>query len=324
MTHGNGVKVGQGREPTCIQAVGRAQPAVCIILVNWNARDYTLACLASLQALSYSNYTVLVVDNASSDGSPDAITSAYPGVSLLRLPNNQGFTGANNAGFRYAVEHDADFVYLLNTDTHMAPDFLARAVEAALSDPSIGIVGSKVLHASRPDRLQFMGQHVNLCIGYSGRPIGYDHVDRGQYDYIRDVDRATGCAMLVSRACLKATNGFDDRFFAFHEDVDLCLRARAAGFRVVMSPESRVWHEGGGSTGGPVSATHIYYDVRNGLRLAQKHKPLPAAANLLRATCIVGAHVAQIVMGGPSRETLGAIVAGTRDYYRGMSGAYSN
>src|SRR5437868_743355 len=252
-------------------------PRVHILLVNWNAGRHTLSCLTSLQAVSYPSYQVVIVDNASSDGSPDAIAGAYPDLPLLRLPRNLGFTGANNVGFEYALRQGADFVYLLNTDTRVAPDFLTEAITTATSDPSIGVVGSKVLHASRPDRLQFGGGRVNLATGYNGRPFGYNQVDQGQCDHIADVDWATGCAMMVSRACLETSGGFDDAFFAFHEDVDLCLRARASGFRVVMSPLSRVWHEGGGSMGSAVSATHVYYDVRNGLRLVQKHKP---AANL--------------------------------------------
>jgi GT2 family glycosyltransferase len=128
--------------------------------------------------------------------------------------------------------------------------------------------------------------------------------------------------MMVSRACLETTGGLDDAFFAFHEDVDLCLRARASGFRVVMSPLSRVWHEGGGSMGGVVSLAHIYYDVRNGLRLVQKHKPAGNwAMNLFRTGCIVGAHTVQVALNRPSFTAIRTIVAATRDYYRGVTRA---
>jgi len=300
----------------------RHDPLVYILLVNWNATEHTLACLNSLQSVSYSNYRVLIVDNASSDNSVDTIAAAYPNATLLRLPRNLGFTGANNVGFQHALERGADFVYLLNTDTWVDPGFLAQAVTTAAASPSIGIVGSKIFHADRPDRLQFAGGRVNLTTGYNGRPFGYNQIDHGQCDHITDVDWVTGCAMLISRACLAATKGFDEAFFAFHEDVDLCLRARAAGFRVVMSLQSRVWHKGGGSTGGAISALHIYYDVRNGLRLVQKHRPL---ANLLgrlsRAACIISAHTAQVLLACPTRHGLGAIVAGVRDYYAGIGGA---
>ncbi len=216
-------------------------PLVYVVLVNWNAGAHTLKCLSSLEHNSYPNYKTIVVDNASSDGSPDTIASVYPNITLLRLPYNAGFTGANNKAFTYALGHNAQFVYLLNTDTWVAPDFLTRAVETALADVRIGIVGSKVLHADRPERLQFAGARVNLATGYSGRPFGYGEEDLEQWDHVADVDRVTGCAMMVSRACLEATKGFDDAFFAFHEDTDLCLRARAASFRVIMSPRSRVW-----------------------------------------------------------------------------------
>ncbi len=299
----------------------KTSPLVYILLINWNAAEHTLACLTSLQSVSYSNYRVLIVDNASSDNSVDTIAAAYPNATLLRLPRNLGFTGANNIGFQYALERGADFVYLLNTDTWVDPGFLTQAIITAAASPSIGIVGSKVFHAARPDRLQFAGGHVNLTTGYNGRPFGYNQVDHGQYDHITNVDWVTGCAMMVSRACLQAINGFDDTFFAFHEDVDLCLRARATGFRVVMSSQSHVWHMGGGSTGGAVSALHIYYDVRNGLRLVQKHKPARnKALLLLRVGSIIGAHTLQVLLSGPTRTTLSAVISGVRDYYCGATG----
>jgi GT2 family glycosyltransferase len=302
--------------------VDQQSPLVHILLVNWNAGKHTLACLASLEGMSYPNYKIVVLDNASSDGSAAVIAAAHPDIHLIRLPRNLGFTGANNVGFQYALEHGADYAYLLNTDAHVAPDFLSEAVKTAISCKSIGVVGSKVLHMNAPDTLQFGGGHVNLATGYHGRPYGYNQVDRGQCDHITDVDWVTGCAMLVSRACLERIGGFDDAFFAFHEDVDLCLRARTSGFRVVMSPLSRVWHEGGGSMGGAVSHTHIYYDVRNGLRLVQKHKPAGNwATSLFRTGCIVAAHMVQVALNRPSFRAVSTIVAGTRDYYRGITNA---
>lgn len=298
----------------------KTAPLVYILLVNWNTTEHTLACLNSLQSVSYSNYRVLIVDNASSDNSVDTIAAAYPNAALLRLPRNLGFTGANNVGFQYALEQGADFIYLLNTDTWVDPGFLAQAIITAAASPSIGIVGSKVFHADRPDRLQFAGGHVNLTTGYNGRPFGYNQVDDGQCDHITDVDWVTGCAMLISRACLTKTDGFDEAFFAFHEDVDLCLRARAVGLRVVMSPRSRIWHRGGGSTGGASSAVHIYYDLRNGLRLVGKHRPFTSKAfSIIRGGCIIGAHTIQVLLNRPTRATIKALFMGTHDYCLGVA-----
>ncbi len=299
-----------------------AQPLVYVVVVNWNTAEYTVACFASLQAISYPNYRILVIDNASSDGSPDVIGTAYPDVSLIRLSENFGFTGANNVGFQHALEHGAAFVYLLNADTRVAPNFLTQAVHTALSDASIGIVGSKVLHADRPDTLQSMGLRANLTIGHHGRSFGYDQIDQGQCDHITDVDLLGGCAMMISRACLETVGGFDDAFFAFQEDFDVCLQAKAAGFRVVMSPLSRVWHYGGGSVGGAVSASHMYYNVRNTLRLLGKHRPMSnKAVKLVRTGCVVGAHVMQVLLNKPSRAALREIVRGALGYHRGIAHA---
>jgi len=312
---------GQAEQPGSDKKRTEGWPLVYVVLVNWNAGAHTLKCLSSLEHNSYPNYKTVVVDNASSDGSPDTIAAAYPNVTLLRLPYNAGFTGANNTAFTYALGHNAQFVYLLNTDTWVAPDFLTRAVETALVDVRIGIVGSKVLHGDQPDTLQFVGAHIDVRRGYNGRPIGYNQLDRGQCDDVRDVDWVTGGAMMVSQACLEATGGFDERFFAFHEDVDLSLQARTYGFHVVMAPNSRIWHVGGGSLQGSVSATHMYYSVRNALLLGQKHGPTAdPVSDFVRIGCIVGAHVVQVLLSGPTRKAVRGIMDGLRDYYRGTTG----
>lgn len=302
--------------------MNQEQLSVYVLIVNWNSGADTIACLSSLRKQTYTNYTVLVIDNASSDDSIDLIARAYPDVPLRRLPQNLGFTGANNVGFALALAEEAQFVYLLNADTTVAPDFLSEAVKTTTSDTSIGIVGSKVLHADRPDRLQFAGARVNLSTGYSGRPFGYDEADHGQCDYISDVDRVTGCAMLISRACIQAIGGFDNAFFAFYEDVDICLRARAAGFRVVMSPKSKIWHKGGGSLGDTMSENHMYYTVRNGLQLVNKHQPANhRLLGVLRGGCIIGAHLGQVLVNGPKWSAVCGIASGVWDYYRGITNA---
>ena len=174
----------------------------------------------------------------------------------------------------------------------------------------------------RPDTLQSAGQFVNLTSGYNGRLLGHNEIDNGQYDHVSDVDLIGGCAMMVSRKCLEDIGGFDDAFFAFKEDFDLYLRAKTAGFRVVTSPLSRIWHEGGGSLGKQVSATHMYYSVRNGILLVEKHKPASNKAfSYARAVCIAGAHTAQVILRGPSFAAFREILRGVHDYYLGVTHA---
>src|SRR6185503_4020206 len=121
-------------------------PRVIIVILNTNRREDTLACLASLAASTYPAQEIVVVDNASTDGSLAAIGSAYPAVHILSLVENRGYAGNNNAGIAWAIEHGSDWVLILNEDTVLAPDCVAQLVEAGESDPRIGMVGPTDYH----------------------------------------------------------------------------------------------------------------------------------------------------------------------------------
>ncbi|MBN1178458.1 MAG: glycosyltransferase family 2 protein [Anaerolineae bacterium] len=239
-------------------------PRVAVIILNWNGLQDTLDCLGSLGSVDYPEYDVLVVDNGSGDGSPAAIRAGYPDVALWENPRNLGFTGGNNVGIRRALERGADYVLLLNNDTCVAPNFLRELVAAAEADPEIGAAGPTIYYHVAPDVIWSAGGIVDWRQG-DIRMRGTDEKDAGQFGSApQEVDFITGCAMLLKRAALERVGGLDERFFAYYEESEWCLRARRAGWRVVHVPAARIWHKIDPDRRSASALVH-YYMTRNRL-----------------------------------------------------------
>ena len=281
------------------------------VVLNWNGGDDTLAALESLDGVE-----VICVDNGSEDGSPDAIAARFPGVELIRTGVNLGFSGGNNVGIRRALARGADWVLLLNNDAVADPGLAAALAAAAVERPDAGVLACKVFFAEPPDVLMYAGGRVNLRLGYWGRQDGFGQRDDGRFDALRDVDRATGAAMAVSRAAIERAGLLDESLFAYAEDTEWCLRIREAGFGVVFVPDAKVWHVGSASTGGMRSPTSIYYDTRNMIAVAERHDPRHGAAAAIRRGVVLGAHLAN------ARDAAGvrAAVKGWRDARHGRLG----
>jgi GT2 family glycosyltransferase len=237
-----------------------------VIILSWNGMDYLEDCLSSVLTQDYPDFEVIVVDNASTDGSADFVAERYPQVRLIRNRQNLGFAAGNNVGLRAAT---GDVLVLLNQDTVVQTGWLAALVAACLTDPDIGIVGSKALY---PDGSI---QHAGGYVSERGEGIhyGYRQADEGQFDQMQDVDYVSGTALGITRAAFESIDELDEGFVpVYFEDVDWCYRARGAGFRVVYAPEAVLVHKEASST------TELVYDrvyvfERNRLRFVLKHWP---------------------------------------------------
>lgn len=249
-------------------------PLVYIIVVNWNGRDVTLECLASLQGVTYPNLRVVVVDNASTDGSTAAVRARYPDTIVLEQPTNLRFAGGNNAGMRHALEHGAELLCLLNNDTTVHPEFLTHLVGRLQSAPDIGMVAPKIYYENEPDLIWFAGGTMSMWTG-TMRHIGIRERDRGQFDEPREIDYATGCCMLVRREVVERVGMLDESFFMYTEDADWCMRIRRAGYRIVYEPEARVWHKLSVSAGGHLSFYKMKNKFLSNLRFFFRYASLP-------------------------------------------------
>ncbi len=249
-----------------------ARPRVIILILNWNGKEDTGECLKSLAGIAYTSYDVLIVDNHSSDGSVEYFSRSFPDVRLLENSKNLGFAGGNNVGISYALDRlSPDYILLLNNDTGVDRGFLDELVDMAEKDDGIGIIGPKVYYYGG-DRINSAGGKVRWLTGI-GKNVGAGEADRGQYDRAAEVDYVQGCALLVKREVFDSIGYLDESFFIYLEDVDFCLRAKKAGYKVVYNPRSVIYHKENRSIK-KVSLSGLYYNHRNRLLLLNKHSTL--------------------------------------------------
>lgn len=222
---------------------GIREQRVVIIVLNWNGLKDTLACLDSLMQITYPACEILVVDNGSTDGSPEALRAAFPQVTLLETGQNLGFVGGNNVGLEYARAAQADYALLLNNDTEVAPDFLDHLVEAAETDATAGIVGPAIYYYDQPETFWSAGGQIDWSRGATAM-LGLNEVDRGQFGQMaRPVDFVTGCALLIKMRVVEQVGMLDPRFFAYYEETEWCVRARRCGYNILFAPKAKIWHK---------------------------------------------------------------------------------
>ncbi|WP_447968541.1 glycosyltransferase family 2 protein [Nitrospira sp. M1] len=247
------------------------RPMIAIIILNFNKRTEILAAIHSALASKYPHVHVLVVDNASTDGSWEAISHAYPTLSKIRMPMNSGAAGGRNAGWQHIKQHvHADYLFFLDDDAVIAPDVLHCFMQAIQLDQTVGIACGKGYTRFPTTTINSVGIHVNLYTGII-HDIGAGEEDCGQYAHPRYVD-ACGCFGLFIRATLfEQLNGFNEAFNPYGwEDVDLCLRSKQLGFKTLYVPTAIIHHKGT-KLGRPPIPQYEQTKARNYLYLIRNH-----------------------------------------------------
>jgi hypothetical protein len=239
-------------------------PLVHILTLNWNGMVDTLAFAAECRRQTYPNLRVLVVDNASTDGSMEALAAQFPEVERLYNPENWGFPRAMNVGLRHALQQGADYVFVANNDTLLAPDMVALLVGAAQRYKA-DMTGPAIYYASEPDRLWWLAGHRLPVL----MELSFEQVPGDELPF--EADFVTGCGMLISRQCLETVGLFDERFFIYHEDNDYCLQVREAGLRVMAVPQAKMWHKVSTAMGGSYSYRERYQYGRSTALFFRKH-----------------------------------------------------
>ncbi|MBI4446809.1 MAG: glycosyltransferase family 2 protein [Acidobacteria bacterium] len=214
-----------------------------VVIINYNGRRYLDELFSSLQGQSIQNFEILFVDNASSDGSPSYVERQFPWARVIRHQSNQGFAVAANSAAQLA---QGQHLVLVNTDVKLDPFFLENLLQTVEADRSIAAVAAKLRLYDRPKTLNGIGGMMNY-LGYTW-DRGMFEEDLGQYDESSEVLFASGAASLYRKSCFLNCGGFDEKFFMYHEDVDLCWRLWLFGFRVVTAPAAVAYHHFGGST----------------------------------------------------------------------------
>jgi GT2 family glycosyltransferase len=243
-----------------------------IVVVNYNGLLDTRRCLESIASIDDSTVSTLVVDNGSTEDPSERLRAEFPWCRVERLPSNTGWAGGNNVGLRIGVEEiGAEHVLLLNNDTTVAPQIVARLAAAGRSAPEFGIIGPVICFMEEPGVVMTDGCLFNHpdSPGFFVRKVV--PIEAADPPRLAEVDIVNGCAMMVSARVVREIGPIDERFFLIHEESDFCLRARRAGFKCGVLAEALVWHKGSSSFKRVGSQVQRYYDTRNLFLLLRKH-----------------------------------------------------
>ncbi len=236
---------------------------VAIIILNYNGLPYILDCLRSLK-----QSTIIVVDNASTDGSVETIKNKFPQVKLIRNQNNLGFAGGNNVGIKYALKKGFDHIMILNPDTRAEKNFLKPLIQLMRSDEKIGIV-APLLKGKEKDKIIYaLGAKLNPILGRTK----HLHLIRRPKKALEQ-ELVSACCMLVKREVFEKIGLFDERFFLYFEDSDFCLRTKKAGYQIYVEPKSVVFHQISKSLGGLSPKKIKYLMISNFLFILKWVKP---------------------------------------------------
>jgi len=236
------------------------QPLISIILLNYNQTPVTLECLESLKKLTYKNYEVILVDNASKENPTNVIKEKYPHVKLIVTDENLGFTGGNNIGMKIAK---GDYVFIVNNDTEISSEnLLEKLVEPFQKDSSIGMVSPKIRYFHHPTIIQYAGYtKINPFTGRN-KQVGEKEEDKGQHNISGYTDYANGAAMLVKREVIDNVGVFPDHFFIYYEELDWSSQTLKHGYKIYYQADVVIYHKES-ITMGKASAIKTYYNNKN-------------------------------------------------------------
>lgn len=247
----------------------------------------TKQCLHSLRALTYRSFQVIVVDNASSDGSAEILAKEFPEIVLLSAATNLGFAGGNNLGFLYAFQHHFSYILMLNNDTIVEPDFLDHLIHYMETHPDTGAIQPRI-HFEHDRSLIWNGGSKHAV--WTGFLYAEDvHRKPGKRSLqLKKVDWITGCAFLIRTSVLQQTGLLAENMFMYSEDVDLSMRIKALGNTLIYHPQAVIYHIAGMSnkttTKGKEGYVHPlvhYYNQRNRLWILKKYTPIYAVPTVI-------------------------------------------
>jgi len=236
-----------------------SMPKVYIIILNWNGMKDTIECLDSVSRLEYSNFEVIVVDNCSSDDSVESIRRKFPQAILFENSKNLGFTGGNNVAMKYAMSVGADYVWLLNNDTVVEPDSLAKLVDEAEQSPEIGLVSPVIYCYDSPEKVQYMGAYADFAHFTNTNVVDVKELYDSQ---IRNNLVLWGTALLIKKNVIETIGYLSEKYFAYLEDSDYSFRALKANYRASVRLDAHILHKGSQSTGRH-SPIQVFLGTRN-------------------------------------------------------------
>ncbi len=285
---------------------------ISIVIPNWNGEKFLEDCLESLRKIINKNFSVIIVDNGSNDNSVKLLKEKYLEVLLIENKQNLGFAAACNQGIRQAFKDGAEYILLLNNDTVIKPDFLAKMVKVIKDEKGVGIVGCKINYFSEPDRIWFAGGNF-IRWRMSGKHRYWAEKDKDSISGVQDSDFITGCCMLIRREVFEDIGYFFEPYFLSVEDLDFCYQAKKAGWKIKVNLDAKIYHKVSMSREGEFSFSNGYYGIRNRLFFAFK-RTKNYFAGLVILFIIVPIRITQWPMQRRS-QMLKGLLFGIKDFF---------
>lgn len=251
------------------------EPSVAIVILNYNGKHYLKQFLPFVLATTYSNKSIWIIDNASTDDSIAFVKEYFPEIQIVALSKNYGFAEGYNLGLSQIV---SDYYILLNSDVEVTPGFIEPVISLMEKDCKIAFAQSKLLDLYQRNTFEYAGAAGGLidAVGYPfcrGRVLETVETDNGQYDDTTEIFWASGCCLFARASVYKMLGGMYPFFYMQNEDIDLCWRAQNMGYKIIACSQSAIFHKGGGSLSWD-NPQKVFYTFRNNLVMIARNMPV--------------------------------------------------
>ncbi|HYG37027.1 MAG TPA: glycosyltransferase family 2 protein [Cytophagales bacterium] len=248
------------------------QPLVSIITVNYNQTLVTLELLASLKMLSYTNYEVIIVDNASRENPETHVKEQFPEMNIRVISSkvNLGFAGGNNLGIK---ESKGKYLFFVNNDIEITSDAIERILEVFATYPEAGAVSPKFHYYFHPNLIEYAGYNPVSIYTAKNTPVGGHEIDRGQYEEISETHYAHGGGMCVPRNVIEQVGMWPEVFFLYYEEFDWCEQIKKAGYKIYYQPKATIFHKES-LTVGKGSLLKTYYLTRSRILFMRRNRSI--------------------------------------------------
>lgn len=209
------------------------------MIINWNGLADTIECINSLRNINYTNYEIIVVDNGSEDNESSKLRNEFKNIKIVKLEKNLGFANANNIGILLGIQHDSQYVLLLNNDTIVDKDFLKELISIGELNNDIGILGPVMYYYDSTSKVWFSGGKINLYTRHTQQT----EMLNSKNAHFQVTDYIAGACILIKKDVLAKIGLLPREYFLGWEDIDFCLSAKRNGYQVVFVPSSKIWHK---------------------------------------------------------------------------------
>lgn len=294
---------------------------VGIVILNYKSAEDTIRLIQSLNKITYTDTSLVIIDNDSKDGSLEKIEAAFPKLDVLQTDRNLGFAGGVNFGIKVLLEKSIDAVLTLNPDVLVTSNFLEPLVATLTSDTSIAMVSPKIYRLAdlqkHEKRIWGIGGLVDWSSGTTYME-GQDEIDKGQFNTRKVFERLPGSCLLIRKQTITDIGMLPEEYFMYFEEVDFCVRANKNGYKCVYEPTSIVYHEGGGVAGSD-SPKREYYFARNRLLFAQNFPNSTTKSFIPKFAWEYGKKIVRFLIYGKVRH-MRAVIKGILDGIKGHRG----